>query len=46
MVKKAKETSVSEAARRYGTTRKAYDTEGLSGLKDESWAPHHIPPVF
>lgn len=50
MVKKAKETSISEAARCYGTTRKTvqkwvrrYNAQGLGGLEDVSRAPHHIP---
>jgi transposase len=50
MVKRAKATSISEASRYYGTTRKTvrkwvgrYDRGGLSGLKDLSRAPHHIP---
>ena len=50
MVKKAQETSISEAARCYGTTRKTvrkwvrrYEARGLGGLEDVSRAPHYIP---
>lgn len=46
----AKERGVSEAARRYETTRKTvrkwlvrYKTEGLDGLKDQKRTPKHIP---
>lgn len=50
IVKLAKETSVSHAAREYQTTRKTvrkwllrYDKEGLKGLEDQPKTPHHIP---
>jgi transposase len=50
MVKLAKETSVSNAARVYGATRKTvlkhirrFDSEGLSGLKDKKTSPKNIP---
>jgi len=50
MVRRAKETSISEGARYYGTTRKTvrkwavrYDTYGMEGLKDRSRAPLRIP---
>lgn len=50
VIVKAKQTSISEAARFYGTTRKTvrrilrvYEAEGLSGLSDKKRAPKHIP---
>ena len=50
IVKLAKETSISNAARVYSTTRKTirklvrrYDNEGLSGLKDKKTSPKNIP---
>jgi len=50
IVIKAAQTSVSEAARFYGTTRKTvrkwiknYALYGLSGLKDKKRIPKHIP---
>ena len=50
VVKKAKETSISEAARYYGTTRKTvrklvrnYERYGLVGLEDRKRVPKHIP---
>ena len=50
VVKKAKETSISEAARYYGSTRKTvrklarnYERYGLAGLEDRKRAPRHIP---
>ena len=50
IVMKTKQTSISEAARVFGTTRKtvrrfvrAYDSEGLSGLKDKKRTPKYIP---
>jgi transposase len=50
MVRRAEETSVSEAARAYGTTRKTvrlwlrrYREKGIGGLRDRSRAPKHIP---
>lgn len=50
VVKKAKETSISEAARYYGSTRKTvrrlvrnYERYGLVGLKDRKRVPKHIP---
>jgi len=50
MVQLAQKTSISEAARVYGTTRRTvrkwvyrYKAEGLEGLRDRSRAPHVIP---
>jgi transposase len=50
LVRKALKTSITEAARSYGTTRKTvrkwvrrYERDGLRGLKDRSRAPHCIP---
>ena len=50
MVKKAKETNISEAARLFGATRKTvrkwvkrYDLYGLSGLRDNKKVPKNIP---
>ena len=50
MVNLAQETSVSNAARVYGATRKTvrkhirrYNAEGLSGLKDKKTSPKNIP---
>ena len=50
MVTKAKQTSISEAARLYGATRKtirkwlrSYNLYGLAGLKDKKRAPKRIP---
>lgn len=50
MVTRAKQTSISEAARFYGTTRPTvrkwmgrYEKGGLEGLKDRKRTPKHIP---
>ena len=50
MVTKAKQTSISEAARLYGTIRptvrkwvKRFERYGLEGLKDLKRTPHNIP---
>jgi len=50
LVTKAQQTSVSEVARTFKTTRKTvrrwvqhYSAEGLAGLQDHTQAPHHIP---
>ena len=50
MVTKAKQASISEAARYYGTIRKTvrkwmkrYQQEGLKGLADKKRTPQHIP---
>jgi transposase len=50
MVKYAEKNGISKTARDYRTTRltvrkwiKRYNKEGLTGLKDKSRAPHHIP---
>ncbi|MCM8824198.1 MAG: helix-turn-helix domain-containing protein [Candidatus Omnitrophica bacterium] len=50
MVPKAKQTSISEASRFYGMTRKTirkwierYEKEGLEGLKERKITPKNIP---
>ena len=50
LIIKAKQISISEAARYYNTTRKTvrkwlrrFEQEGLEGLKDKSRAPNYIP---
>ena len=50
MVKEAQETSISEATRKFGTTRKTvrkwvrrYEVKGFGGLEEESRAPKSIP---